>query len=191
MLPANVDSAGRRGAKDSDMFSRMVLSSTLVTDLIGEKRNPHDPLGSMARVSENTTSSAVSGDPSENFTPWRNANVALSPSGAIFHEVASSGSTPLFDEFSLTSRSKIWSSTKIDGSSSVAAGSKVSMSAFRAIVIVTGSAAYKGSTLIAVDDMTSTSAPNTPSRSIVRTRAETAGPQSLMTCSLLFKGSSI
>ena len=95
-------------------------------------------------MSENTTSSAVSGEPSENFTPWRSVNVALRPSGATVHAVASSGSTPLFEAFSLTSRSKTCSSTKIEGSSSVAAGSKVSMSAFRAIVIVTGSAAYDG-----------------------------------------------
>ena len=79
------------------MFSRTVLSSTLVTDLTGEKRKPHDPFGSIARVSENTTSSAVNGDPSENFTPGRSVNVALRPSGATFHAVASSGSTPVLE----------------------------------------------------------------------------------------------
>ena len=87
------------------MFSRTVLSSTLVTDLTGEKRNPHDPFWSIARVSENTTSSAVSGDPSENFTPGRSVNVALRPSGATFHDVANSGSTPVLEAASLTSRS--------------------------------------------------------------------------------------
>src|SRR5262245_64477451 len=106
MLPAKVDRAGKRGAKGSDMFSLTVLSSTLVTDLTGEKRNPHDPLGSMARVREYTTSSAVSGEPSENLMPWRSVNVALSPSGATVHAVASSGSTPLLAAFSLTRRAK-------------------------------------------------------------------------------------
>src|SRR5215471_1108129 len=179
MLAANVESAGSSGAKGSDMFSLTVLSSTLVTDLTGEKRKPHDPFWSIARVSEYTTSSAVRGEPSENLMPWRSVNVALSPSGATVHAVASSGSTPLFVAFSLTSRSKIWSSTKIDGSSSVDAGSNVSMSALRAIVIVTGSAAWEGATPMAANDMTSTSAQKTPSRCIVRTRAETSGPQLL------------
>src|SRR5215831_2174159 len=191
MLAANVESAGSRGAKGSDMFSLTVLSSTLVTDLTGEKRKPHDPFWSIARVSEYTTSSAVRGDPSENFAPCRSVNVALNPSGATVHAVASSGSTPLFEAFSLTSRSKIWSSTKIEGSSSVEAGSKVSMSAFRAMVIVAGSAAYDGPTPITANDRTRTSAPSTPSRCVVRTRAETAGPQSLMACSLLFEGPSV
>src|SRR5262245_32050575 len=158
MLAANVESAGSSGAKGSDMFSLMVLSSTLVTDLTGEKRKPHDPFWSIARVSENTTSSAVRGEPSENLIPGRSVNVALSPSGATVHAVASSGSTPLFAAFSLTSRSKIWSSTKIDGSSSVDAGSKVSMSAFLAIVIVAGSAAWDGPRS-AVSADTSASAP--------------------------------
>src|SRR6185436_4481983 len=144
MLAANVESAASSGAKGSDMFNLTVLSSTLVTDLTGEKRKPHDPFWSIARVSENTTSSAVRGEPSEYLIPWRSVNVALSPSGATVHEVASSGSTPLFAAFNLTNRSKIWSSTKIDGSSSVAAGSKVSISAFLAIVIVTGSAEEDG-----------------------------------------------
>src|SRR6187200_2237160 len=106
MLAANVESAGSSGAKGSDMLSLMVLSSTLVTDLTGENRKPHDPFWSIARVSEKTTSSAVRGEPSENFTPWRSVKVALRPSGATVHDVASSGSTPLFEELSLTSRSK-------------------------------------------------------------------------------------
>ena len=97
MLAAKVDSAGRSGANGSDMLRRTVLSSTLVTDLTGENRKPHDPFWSIARVSENTTSSAVRGEPSENFTPWRRVNVAVRPSGATFHAVASSGSTPLLE----------------------------------------------------------------------------------------------
>src|SRR5262245_66547463 len=105
MLAANVERAGSSGAKDSDMFSRIVRSSTLVTDLTGENRKPHDPFWSIARVRENTTSSAVNGDPSENFTPERSVKVALSPSGATRHAVASSGSTPLLDGASLTRRS--------------------------------------------------------------------------------------
>src|SRR2546425_2728953 len=140
MLPANVESAGSSGAKGSDMFSRTVLSSTLVTDLTGEKWNPHAPFWSIARVSENTTSSAVRGDPSENFSPGRSVNVALRPSGATFHDVASSGSTPVLEAASFTSRSYTCSSTKMEGSSSVTTGSKVSMSAFLAMVSVTGSA---------------------------------------------------
>src|SRR5262249_34362639 len=123
MLPAKVERAGRRGAKGSDMFSLMVLSSTLVTDLTGEKRKPHDPLRSVAGVSGNTGASGVGGVRWENLMPWRSVNVALMRWGAPVHAVASSGSTPLFAAFSLTSRSKSWSSTKIDGSSSVDAGS--------------------------------------------------------------------
>lgn len=59
----------------------------------------------MARVSENTTSSAVSGVPSENFTSGRSVNVAVRPSGAISHAVASSGSTDFPSAASFTSRS--------------------------------------------------------------------------------------
>src|SRR5262245_54848195 len=170
MLPANVDRAGRRGANGSDMVSLMVLSSTLVTDLTGEKRNPHEPLGSIARVSENTTSSAVRGDPSENFTPWRSVKFALRPSGATVHAVASSGSTPLFEAFSLTSRSYTWSSTKIDGSSSVTAGSKVSMSAFLAMVNVVWAAARTGVRVTAVSNTTRLTAPSVMSPRSVRGR---------------------
>ena len=89
------------------------------------------------------------------------------------------------------SRSKSCSSTKIDGSSSVEAGSKVSMSAFRAIVIVTGSAPYEGLAPIATNDMTNVSAPSTLSQRSVRTRAETMERQSPMTYSLLFERPSI
>src|SRR2546430_42061 len=128
MLAANVESAGSRGANGSDMCMAIVLSSTLLTDFTGEKRKPHSLFWSIARARDNTTSSAVSGDPSENFTPWRSANVAVSPSGDIFQDVASSGWTSLFDGASFTRRSytTIW--VNIEGSSPVGYGSHVSMS---------------------------------------------------------------
>ena len=71
----------------------------------------------MARVSENTTSSVDSGEPSENFTPSRSVKSALKPSALMVQPVASSGSTLLPSAPSLTSRSYTVSSVKIDGSS--------------------------------------------------------------------------
>src|SRR5579872_5968768 len=144
MLAANVESAAKSGANGSDMCRAIVLSSTLVTDFTGEKRNPHSLFWSIARVSDNTTSSAVSGVPSENFTPCRSVNVAVSPSGAIFQDVASSGCTSLLVGASFTRRSYtiIW--VKIEGSSPVGYGSQVSMSAFRAIESVTTGAPADG-----------------------------------------------
>ena len=45
-------------------------------DLIAESRKLIDPVLLLrARSIEKTTSSAVIGVPSENFTPWRSANV--------------------------------------------------------------------------------------------------------------------
>src|SRR5690348_16888659 len=129
MLAANVESAARSGANGSDMCMAIVLSSTLLTDFTGEKRKPQSLFWSIDRARELTTSSAVSGVPSENFTPWRSVNVAVSPSGDIVQDVANSGSTSLFEAASFTRRSYaiIW--VKIEGSSPVLYGSHVSMSA--------------------------------------------------------------
>src|SRR5712691_8395832 len=93
MLAANVDRAGSRGAKGSDMWNSTVEPLTAVTDLTGENRKPQDPFWSMARVRENTKSSAVSGEPSENFTPGRRLKVAVNPSLEMFQLVANSGRT--------------------------------------------------------------------------------------------------
>ena len=119
MLAAKVLSAGRSGANGSDITSRMVLSSTFSTLLTGENRKPQEPSWSIARVSENTTSSAVSGEPSENLTPSRSVNSADRPSSATVQLVASSGSTPVPSSFSRTSRSYTVSSVKIERSSCV------------------------------------------------------------------------
>src|SRR3954467_8727417 len=105
MLAANVDSAGRSGAKGSLVTILILCSLTLVTSLTGENRNPHDPFWSASRLSENTTSSAVSGDPSENLTFGRSSKVADRPSLATFQDVASSGSGVLPSAPSFTSRS--------------------------------------------------------------------------------------
>jgi len=45
---------------------------------------------SRARAIENTTSSAVKGRPSENFTPWRSLKIHL-VGVSCFHSVASCG----------------------------------------------------------------------------------------------------
>src|SRR3989442_12892585 len=93
MLAANVERAGSRGAKGSDMWNSKVEPLTAVTDLTGENRKPQDPFWSMARVRENTKSSAVSGEPSENFTPRPRLKGAVNPSLEMFHLVASSRRT--------------------------------------------------------------------------------------------------
>ena len=82
-----------------------VSKDGLPADFTGENRKPHEPFWSMARVSEKTTSSAVSGLPSENLTPDRKVKSAVSPSLLTLQAVASSGSTPVPSAFSFTRRS--------------------------------------------------------------------------------------
>ena len=50
-------------------------------------------VGSIARFSEKTTSSAVSGEPSWNLTPWRSLNCHTVGSAVTPHDVASAGSS--------------------------------------------------------------------------------------------------
>ena len=136
MLNANVDSAGSSGANGVAIVNLTLSGPTAVTDLTGAIRNDQGPLGLRSRLIAATTSADVSGEPSENLTPWRRVNTASRPPFVIFQLVANSGSTlfPLFESF--TSRSYICSSVKIERSSIVWYGSIVKMSAMRAMVSV-------------------------------------------------------
>src|SRR2546423_296728 len=136
MLNANVESAGRSGANGVDIVNLTLPGPSGLTDLTGAIRNPHGDFGSRSRLIDATTSPDVSGEPSENLTPLRSVKTACRPPFVIFQLVASSGSTllPLFE--SLTRRSYIWRSVKIERSSIVWTGSIVKMSAIRAIVSV-------------------------------------------------------
>jgi len=54
-------------------------------------RNDGLPLMFLVRMSENTTSAAVTGSPLANFTPWRRVNVYVLASADAVYEVARSG----------------------------------------------------------------------------------------------------
>src|SRR3954453_9202846 len=101
MLNANVDSAGRSGAKGSAMVNLTLLGPTAVTDFTGAIRNDHGAFASRSRLIAATTSAEVRGEPSENFTPLRNVNTAWRPPFETVYFVASSGSAllPAFDSF--------------------------------------------------------------------------------------------
>src|SRR5438132_13725441 len=105
MLKAKVESAGRSGANGSAIVNLTFDVPSGVTDLAGEIRNAHGLFGSRSRLIEAATSAAVSGEPSENFTPGRSVNTATRPPLLNFQLVVSSGSTPLPLFESLTSRS--------------------------------------------------------------------------------------
>ena len=68
-------------------------SSTWSIEPISKFQMPF--FGSRARSSDHFTSSAVIGEPSENFTPSRRVRVTLVPSSATFQSVARPGCTPL------------------------------------------------------------------------------------------------
>src|SRR5436853_373129 len=81
MLKAKVESAGRSGANGSAIVNLTFDVPSGVTDLTGEIRNAHGLFGSRSRLIEAATSAAVSGEPSENFTPGRSVNTATRPPG--------------------------------------------------------------------------------------------------------------
>ncbi len=90
-MRASVSSRSKMGLGPLSITST-VWSSTFLTSLMLCTALIMLDGGVMARVSENTTSSAVKGEPSWNFTPWRRVKrtcVGLTCS----HLVASAGST--------------------------------------------------------------------------------------------------
>ena len=73
---ANTEMSDRNGAHGWDRVATTVLSPSALSDLIAKSRKLSGPFLSLAaRWMENTTSPAVSGVPSENFTPGRSAKV--------------------------------------------------------------------------------------------------------------------
>ena len=78
---ANTEMSERNGAHGWDKVATTELVPSALSELIAKSRKLSGPLASpAARLIENTTSSAVTGLPSENFTPGRSANVQVLPS---------------------------------------------------------------------------------------------------------------
>ena len=81
MALAKTEISDRNGAHGWDRVATTELLPSALSDLIAKSRKLSGPLASCAaRRIENTTSSAVTGVPSENLTPGRRANVQVVPS---------------------------------------------------------------------------------------------------------------
>ena len=89
-----VASAGR--IDGSGCFNvTVIVSPAAVTLSIDSTSEAHGPeSGSVARSSDQVTSSAVRGEPSENLTPERNVSVTVLPSSDTLHFVARPGLRP-------------------------------------------------------------------------------------------------
>ena len=76
-------------------FSSIVCGSVAATVSTEARRKFQMPLsGFLARSSDQTTSSAVIGVPSENLTPSRSFSVTMSPASFTDHSVARPGCNP-------------------------------------------------------------------------------------------------
>ena len=105
---ANTDRSDRNGAHGSLSLNTTVWSPWALIDLIAKSRNDSGPSElEAARLIENTTSSATSGLPSENFTFGRRWKVQVRWSELAVYPCASHGaSEPL--GWVRYSGSKIW-----------------------------------------------------------------------------------
>ena len=82
----------KNGAHGWESRKVTVLESVALKDLIAKSKKLSGPAASVAaRWIENTTSSAVTGLPSENFTPGRSAKVHVFPSELTVWPCASHG----------------------------------------------------------------------------------------------------
>jgi hypothetical protein len=89
---AKTEMSDKKGAHDWDSWNLTVLESVAVSDLTAESKKLSGPAASVAaRWIEKTTSSAVTGLPSENLTPGRSAKVQVFPSELIVWPRASHG----------------------------------------------------------------------------------------------------
>ena len=107
-----------------------VLSSVATTSWIELIRNPQMPLsGVEARFSDQTTSSAVIGLPSENWIPSRRVSVTVLASSETVHSVARPGSTLLPSALGMSSVSYMLDRTQISTFASFRTGSRNRLSA--------------------------------------------------------------
>ena len=105
---ANTEMSDSNGAHGVFSFITTVPEPFAVTDLIAKSRNDSGPSELAAsRLIENTTSSAVSGVPSENLTPGRSWKVQVRWSLLVVKDCANHGAS-VPSGLVMNSGSKIW-----------------------------------------------------------------------------------